>query len=83
MEKVRRRTLLAWGGTTVAGSMAALAVLLAVAPADSVLVLAVALALLCVNRVALTCTLQPLAATGETGRPGRRPARRGHMPLKH
>ncbi|KAF8058939.1 STP5 [Scenedesmus sp. PABB004] len=69
VEKVRRRTLLAAGGATVAGSMAALAVLLAAAPprgsggGSSDAVLVAALVLLCVNRVTLTCTLQPLAAT--------------------
>ena len=74
MEHVGRRTLLAAGGATIACSMGALAALLAVhapgtdagggAAAQPQAVLPVAVALLCINRVALSCTLQPLAATG-------------------
>ncbi|KAI8473535.1 MAG: general substrate transporter [Monoraphidium minutum] len=73
VERVGRRTLLAAGGATVAATMAALAALLAVAlpaggtgagaGAPSPAVLPAALALLCINRIALSCTLQPLAAT--------------------
>jgi hypothetical protein len=63
VERVGRRTLLAVGGSVIAATMALLAVLLAAVPIGPAL-LPVALVLLCVNRVALTCTLQPLAATG-------------------
>lgn len=73
VERVGRRTLLAAGGATIAASLAALAALLAVhlpaaagAPPPPASVLPAALALLCINRVALSCTLQPLAATGAT-----------------
>lgn len=66
VERVGRRTLLAVGGSIIAASMALLAVLLAAVPMGPAL-LPVALVLLCVNRVALTCTLQPLAATGDEG----------------
>uniref|UniRef100_A0A383VR92 Major facilitator superfamily (MFS) profile domain-containing protein n=1 Tax=Tetradesmus obliquus TaxID=3088 RepID=A0A383VR92_TETOB len=62
VERVGRRTLLAVGGSVIAASMALLAVLLAAVPMGPAL-LPVALVLLCMNRVALTCTLQPLAAT--------------------
>jgi len=74
VERVGRRTLLAIGGMTVAATMAALAVLLAVhlpttsaaagGSDNSRVVLPIALTLLCLHRVALSCTLQPLAATG-------------------
>jgi hypothetical protein len=63
VERVGRSTLLAVGGSMIAATMAMLAVLLAAVPTGPAL-LPVALVLLCVNRVALTCTLQPLAATG-------------------
>jgi hypothetical protein len=63
VERVGRRTLLAVGGSVIAATMALLAMLLAAVPMGPAL-LPVALVLLCVNRVALTCTLQPLAATG-------------------
>lgn len=66
-----RRTLLALGGSTVAASMAALGLLLAASPAGATspvfpqaVLLPVVLVLLCINRVALACTLQPLAVTG-------------------
>eukprot|EP00882_Tetradesmus_deserticola_P005801 GHRQ01006108.1.p3 GENE.GHRQ01006108.1~~GHRQ01006108.1.p3 ORF type:complete len:295 (+),score=146.36 GHRQ01006108.1:1382-2266(+) len=62
VERVGRRTLLAVGGSVIAATMALLALLLAVVPMGPAL-MPVSLVLLCVNRVALTCTLQPLAAT--------------------
>lgn len=55
--------LLVIGGSVIAATMALLAVLLAAVPTGPAL-LPVVLVLLCVNRVAMTCTLQPLAATG-------------------
>jgi ferredoxin-NADP reductase len=60
VERVGRRTLLVVGGSAIAATMA---VLLAAVPMGPAL-LPVALLLLCINRVVLTCTLQPLAATG-------------------
>jgi hypothetical protein len=77
VERVGRRMLLAVGGAFVAATMAVLAILLALYMPDSAgtdgtaggALLPAVLVLLCINRIALTCTLQPLAATGEQGIP--------------
>ncbi len=81
VERIGRRTLLATGGGVIVASLAALAALVASLPpaaaaaaagpvgqdaaASNAVLLPAALVLLCVNRVALTCTLQPLAAAGK------------------
>jgi hypothetical protein len=78
VERVGRRTLLAAGGAVIVTTLTILTALLASQPtaaqasgtsatASPSVLLTVALVLLCLNRVALTCTLQPLAATGESG----------------
>lgn len=74
VERVGRRTLLAVGGGMIVASLAGLVALVASLPeartggqaaGTSSVLLPVAVALLCINRVTLTCTLQPLAAAGE------------------
>lgn len=70
VDRIGRRTLLAIGGSIIVASLATLAVLLAVylpgtvaAPPPPAGLLPVVVALMCVNRAALSCTLQPLAVT--------------------